>query len=26
LIVDAIWPNTAELRRPDTWARIDATN
>ena len=23
LIVDAIWPPTGELRRPDTWARID---
>ena len=26
LIVDAIWPNTAELRRPDTWARVDVSN
>lgn len=25
LIVDAIWPFTAELRRPDTWARVDIT-
>ena len=23
LLVDAIWPQTAELRRPDTWARVD---
>lgn len=23
LLVDAIWPLTAELRRPDTWARVD---
>jgi len=26
LIVDAIWPGTAELRRPDTWAQVDVTN
>lgn len=26
LIVDAVWPGTAELRRPDTWAQVDATN
>jgi hypothetical protein len=26
LIVDAIWPNTAELRRPDTWAQVGVTN
>jgi hypothetical protein len=23
LLVDAIWPLEAELRRPDTWARVD---
>jgi hypothetical protein len=25
LIVDAIWPFTAELRRPETWARVDVS-
>jgi len=26
LLVEAIWPTMADLRRPDTWARVDVSN